>query len=113
MVGHTGSFAAAVKAVEAIDECLGRLFAAVEQQNGIVLLTADHGNCEMMHDATTNGPHTAHTLDLVPVMLVNAPKTVTKLHDGKLADVAPTLLELMQMPKPASMDGHSLIDAKA
>lgn len=109
MVGHTGFFDAAVKAVEAIDTCLGRLFAAVEKQGGIVLLTADHGNCEMMHDATTNGPHTAHTLERVPVMLVNAPKNVVKLKDGKLADVAPTLLRLMNMPKPDVMDGNSLI----
>jgi 2,3-bisphosphoglycerate-independent phosphoglycerate mutase len=109
MVGHTGNFAAAVKAVEAIDLCLGRLFAAVEKQGGFVLLTADHGNCEMMHDATTGGPHTAHTLDLVPVLLVNAPKGVAKLRNGKLADVAPTLLELMHMPVPAVMDGTSLV----
>jgi 2,3-bisphosphoglycerate-independent phosphoglycerate mutase len=109
MVGHTGFFDAAVKAVEAIDECLGRLFAAVEKQGGLVLLTADHGNCEMMHDPETNGPHTAHTLERVPVMLVNAPKNVTALHDGKLADVAPTLLELMGIPIPKLMDGRALI----
>ena len=109
MVGHTGFFDAAVKAVEAIDTCLGRLFAAVEKQGGLLLLTADHGNCETMHDHTTNGPHTAHTLERVPVMLVNAPKTVTKLRDGKLADVAPTLLQLMEMPKPDVMDGVSLV----
>ena len=100
MVGHSGIFAAAVKAVEAIDICLGRLFAAVEKQGGFLLLTADHGNCEMMTDPSTGGPHTAHTLERVPVMLVNGPKNVTALHDGKLADVAPTLLELMGMPKP-------------
>ena len=109
MVGHTGMFDAAVKAVEAIDVCLGRLFLAVQKQGGIVLLTADHGNCEMMHDSTTDGPHTAHTLDRVPVMLVNGPKNITKLNNGKLADVAPTLLELMGMTKPAVMDGVSLI----
>ena len=108
MVGHTGSFDAAVKAVEAIDRCLGRMFAAVEKQNGIVLVTADHGNCETMHDNTTNGPHTAHTLERVPVMLVNA-RGVSKLKDGKLADVAPTILHLMGMPKPDVMDGTSLI----
>jgi 2,3-bisphosphoglycerate-independent phosphoglycerate mutase len=109
MVGHTGFFDAALKAVEAIDRCLERLFAAVERQGGVILLTADHGNCEMMHDATTGGPHTAHTLDLVPVMLVNAPKDVTMLNNGKLADVAPTILELMSLPKPDVMDGNSLI----
>jgi 2,3-bisphosphoglycerate-independent phosphoglycerate mutase len=109
MVGHTGSFEAAVKAVEVIDECLGRLFAALERQNGLLLLTADHGNCEMMHNPVTKGPHTSHTLDRVPVMLVNGPKNVKALHDGKLADVAPTLLELMNMPKPDVMDGKSLL----
>ena len=109
MVGHTGSLAAAIKAVEAIDQCLGRLFTAVEQRGGLVLLTADHGNCETMHDASTNGPHTAHTLERVPVMLVNADPSITKLRDGKLADVAPALLELMGMPKPEVMDGQSLI----
>ncbi|HEU0117270.1 MAG TPA: 2,3-bisphosphoglycerate-independent phosphoglycerate mutase [Alphaproteobacteria bacterium] len=109
MVGHTGFFEAAVKAVEVIDECLGRLFAAVEKQGGIVLLTADHGNCEHMYDPDTRGPHTAHTLERVPVMLVGAPKSVKSLKDGKLADVAPTLLELMGMPKPAVMDGETLL----
>ena len=109
MVGHTGFFDAAVRAVEAIDHNLERLFSAVEKQDGIVLLTADHGNCETMHDATTNGPHTAHTLVRVPVILINAPKDVKALHDGKLADVAPTLLELMGMAKPDVMDGASLI----
>ena len=112
MVGHTGLFDAAVLAVEAIDRNLGRLFAAVEKQGGMVLLTADHGNCETMHDATTNGPHTAHTLEKVPVMLVNA-KGVATLNNGKLADVAPTLLELMGMPKPACMDGVSLVAGKS
>ncbi|MDE2029793.1 MAG: 2,3-bisphosphoglycerate-independent phosphoglycerate mutase, partial [Alphaproteobacteria bacterium] len=109
MVGHTGDLAATTRAVEAIDVCLGRLFAAVEKRGGIVLLTADHGNCEKMYDETTKGPHTAHTLDRVPVMLVNAPADVKALRDGKLADVAPTMLELMRMPKPTVMDGRSLI----
>jgi 2,3-bisphosphoglycerate-independent phosphoglycerate mutase len=109
MVGHTGMFDAAVKAVETIDRNLARLFSAVEKQGGIVLLTADHGNCETMHDASTNGPHTAHTLERVPVVLINAPASVKSLHDGKLADVAPTLLQLMGMPKPGVMDGVSLL----
>jgi len=111
MVGHTGFFDAAVKAVETIDECLGRLFAAVEKADGIILLTADHGNCEMMVDPVTGGPHTAHTLEKVPVMLVNGPKNVKSLRDGKLADVAPTLLQLMDMPVPPEMDGKSLLIA--
>jgi 2,3-bisphosphoglycerate-independent phosphoglycerate mutase len=108
MVGHTGVLSAAIKAVEAVDECLGRLFSAVERRGGAVLVTADHGNCEMMAEKETKGPHTAHTLDRVPVMLVGA-QNVKALRDGKLADVAPTLLELMQMPKPDVMDGQSLI----
>ncbi|HUY68564.1 MAG TPA: 2,3-bisphosphoglycerate-independent phosphoglycerate mutase [Alphaproteobacteria bacterium] len=109
MVGHTGILGAAVKAVEAIDLCLARLFAAVEKAGGVVLLTADHGNCEHMRDPATGGPHTAHTLERVPVMLVNAPPSVKSLHDGKLADVAPTLLQLMGLPQPKEMDGKSLI----
>ncbi|MGB9154310.1 MAG: 2,3-bisphosphoglycerate-independent phosphoglycerate mutase [Alphaproteobacteria bacterium] len=112
MVGHTGMLDAAIKAVEAIDICLGRLFSAVEKRSGIVLLTADHGNCEKMYDETTHGPHTAHTLERVPVLLVGAPKDITELHDGKLADVAPTLLQLMHMPQPDAMDGQSLIVKK-
>jgi len=112
MVGHTGMLDAAIKAVEAIDVCLQRLFSAVEERGGVVLLTADHGNCEMMYDETTHGPHTAHTLDRVPVILINGPSDITSLRDGKLADVAPTLLELMHMSKPAVMDGQSLIVRK-
>jgi 2,3-bisphosphoglycerate-independent phosphoglycerate mutase len=112
MVGHTGMLNAAIKAVEAIDVCLGRVFKALEKRGGLALVTADHGNCEMMYDEKTHGPHTAHTLDKVPVMLVNAPADVTTLNGGKLADVAPTLLELMQMPQPAEMDGKSLIVRK-
>jgi 2,3-bisphosphoglycerate-independent phosphoglycerate mutase len=112
MVGHTGKLEAAIKAVEAIDACLERLFTAVKKRGGAVLLTADHGNCEMMYDETTHGPHTAHTLDRVPVMLVSNEQNVALLRDGKLADVAPTLLELMHMPQPAAMDGRSLIIRK-
>jgi 2,3-bisphosphoglycerate-independent phosphoglycerate mutase len=110
MVGHTGFLDAAIKAVETIDACLGRLFKAVEKAGGLVLLTADHGNCERMKDPATGGPHTAHTLEKVPVILINGPKSVTSLHDGKLADVAPTLLQLMGLPVPKEMDGKSLID---
>jgi 2,3-bisphosphoglycerate-independent phosphoglycerate mutase len=109
MVGHTGILSAAIKAVEAVDKCLGRLFAAVEKRGGLLLLTADHGNCEMMAEKGTKGPHTAHTLGLVPLMLIGAPKEIAGLRNGKLADVAPTLLELMQLPKPELMDGRSLI----
>jgi 2,3-bisphosphoglycerate-independent phosphoglycerate mutase len=109
MVGHTGVMDAAVKAVEAIDACLGRLFEAVKKQGGFVLLTADHGNCEHMYDPISRGPHTAHTLEKVPVILIGGPASVKSLHDGKLADVAPTLLQLMGLPVPKEMDGRGLI----
>jgi 2,3-bisphosphoglycerate-independent phosphoglycerate mutase len=107
MVGHTGSLPAAIKAVETVDTALGRIAAAVRQQGGALLVTADHGNCELMKDPTTGGPHTAHTTNPVPVVLLGG--GATALHDGRLADVAPTLLELMGLPKPAEMTGASLI----
>ena len=107
MVGHTGDLSAAIKAVEAVDRCLGRLRAAVDAKGGTILITADHGNAEMMTDPTTGEPHTAHTLNRVPVIVCGAPDR--KVMDGKLADVAPTLLELMGLPKPAAMTGHSLL----
>ncbi len=109
MVGHSGILAAAIKAVEAVDRGLGRLIAAVKRQGGVALVTADHGNCEMMYDPETKGPHTAHTLNRVPMLLANAPAQVTGLADGKLADVAPTLLALMGVPQPGVMDGQSLL----
>ncbi len=110
MVGHTGSLPAAIKAVETVDSCLGRLEAAVTAAGGVLLFTADHGNCEIMRDPETGQPHTAHTLSPVPVVLVNAPEGITGLHDGRLADVAPTLLELLRLPQPEAMTGRSLID---
>ena len=109
MVGHTGNLSAAIKAVEFIDACLFRIFLSIEKHKGVVLLTADHGNCERMYDEATHGPHTAHTLARVPVMMVGAPTYVRSLRDGSLADVAPTLLELMQIAQPDVMSGHSLI----
>jgi 2,3-bisphosphoglycerate-independent phosphoglycerate mutase len=108
MVGHTGILEAAIKAVETVDAGLGRVEAAVRRQGGALLVTADHGNCEMMRDPETGGPHTAHTLNKVPVILVNGPAGA-RLRDGRLADVAPTLLELIGLPQPAEMDGRSLI----
>jgi 2,3-bisphosphoglycerate-independent phosphoglycerate mutase len=107
MVGHTGSLPAAIKAVETVDTDLGRIAAAVRQQGGALLVTADHGNCELMKDPTTGGPHTAHTTNPVPVLLLGG--GATALHDGRLADVAPTLLALMGLPKPEAMTGTSLI----
>ncbi|MDD3288539.1 MAG: 2,3-bisphosphoglycerate-independent phosphoglycerate mutase [Alphaproteobacteria bacterium] len=109
MVGHTGSLSAAIKAVETIDACLGRLISSIKKAGGTIFLTADHGNCETMHDKTTDGPHTAHTLERVPAILINAPEEIKNIRDGKLADVAPTILSLMNLPKPDEMDGESLI----
>lgn len=106
MVGHTGSLPAAIKAVETVDTQLGHIVAAIRKAGGALLVTADHGNCEMMRDPETGGPHTAHTTNPVPVLLVgdNGP-----LADGQLSDLAPTLLKLMELPQPAEMTGKSLI----
>ena len=108
MVGHTGDLEAAKAACEAVDEGLGQVMAALEQVGGAMIVTADHGNCETMWDDTTNGPHTAHTTNLVPVILFGGPEGVS-LSDGRLADLAPTLLELMQLEQPEEMTGRSLI----
>ncbi len=114
MVGHTGDLAAAIKAVETVDHCLGRLAAAVEAQGGTLVITADHGNAEMMRDPATGEPHTAHTLNPVPFIIVNPPAgAIARVENGRLADVAPTLLQLLGLPKPAAMTGHSLILADA
>jgi 2,3-bisphosphoglycerate-independent phosphoglycerate mutase len=109
MVGHSGNLAAAVKAVEAVDACLGRLMEAVEKAGGVLLVTADHGNAELMYDEKTHQKHTQHTLNRVPALLFNAPANIHSLADGKLADVAPTLLDLMHVPQPTEMTGHSLL----
>jgi 2,3-bisphosphoglycerate-independent phosphoglycerate mutase len=110
MVGHTGVMAAAVAAVEAIDKCLGRLREAVEAAGGLLLITADHGNVELMRDQQTGEPHTAHTLLDVPIIAVNAPAG-TKLANGRLADVTPTLLDLLGMERAPQMTGRSLAEA--
>ena len=109
MVGHTGSLAAAIKAVETVDAGLGRIAVAVDKQGGALLVTADHGNCELMRDPATGGPHTAHTTNPVPVFLMGG--GATALRDGRLADVAPTLLQLMGLSQPREMTGTSLIRA--
>jgi 2,3-bisphosphoglycerate-independent phosphoglycerate mutase len=108
MVGHTGSLPAAVKAVETVDTGLGRIANAVERAGGALLVTADHGNCEMMRDPQTGGPHTAHTTNPVPVLLLGA-RNRALVAEGRLADIAPTLLELMELPKPPEMTGTSLL----
>jgi 2,3-bisphosphoglycerate-independent phosphoglycerate mutase len=109
MVGHTGDLGAAIKAVEAVDHCLGRLADAVTRAGGTLLITADHGNAETMRDPVTHQRHTAHTLNPVPVMLVNPPAGVTGITDGRLADIAPTLLSLLGLPQPAAMTGKVLV----
>ena len=108
MVGHTGDLGAAIKACEAVDQGLGRAMTALEAAGGVMLLTADHGNCEMMIDPETGKPHTAHTTNLVPVALVGGPGDAS-LVNGRLSDLAPTLLEIMGLPQPADMTGQSLI----
>ena len=108
MVGHTGSLPAAVRAVETVDAGLGRIADAVRGAGGALLVTADHGNCELMRDPETGGPHTAHTTNPVPVALMGGPAG-SGLADGRLADVAPTLLALMGLPQPAAMTGRSLL----
>jgi 2,3-bisphosphoglycerate-independent phosphoglycerate mutase len=112
MVGHTGVFGAAEEAVKVIDICLGRLCLAVERAGGVLLVTADHGNIEMMRDPETGEPHTAHTTFDVPIVVAGASGPM-KITSGRLADVAPTLLDLMEIEKPHEMAGHSLIVRQA
>ncbi|MBS0319231.1 MAG: 2,3-bisphosphoglycerate-independent phosphoglycerate mutase [Proteobacteria bacterium] len=107
MVGHTGNFSAAVAAVETLDACVGRVVDAARAAGGEVLITADHGNAEMMDDPVNHQPHTAHTLNLVPVVYAGRPARV--LSGGALKDIAPTMLALMGIAQPAAMTGHSLV----
>ena len=111
MVGHTGRLDAAIKAVETVDAALGRLADAIEATGGTLVITADHGNAEMMRDPETGEPHTAHTLNPVPLIVVNPPASaaIEGVDNGKLADVAPTLLALLGLARPAAMTGHSLL----
>jgi 2,3-bisphosphoglycerate-independent phosphoglycerate mutase len=108
MVGHTGDLAAAMAACEAVDRGLGRVLEALETHGGAMIVTADHGNCEVMVDPESGGPHTAHTLNPVPVILVGGPQEA-RLGKGRLADLAPTILQLMGLPKPEEMTGKSLL----
>lgn len=107
MVGHTGVLSAAIAAVETVDAGLGRIAEAVAQAGGALLVTADHGNCELMVDPETGAPHTAHTTFPVPVMVIGS--EARALADGRLADIAPTLLALLAVPQPAEMTGSSLL----
>ena len=108
MVGHTGSLPAAIRACETVDAALARIAAAITEAGGCLLVTADHGNAELMRDPATGGPHTAHTTNPVPVLLHEAPAG-TALAEGRLADIAPTLLALLGLPQPAAMTGRSLL----
>jgi 2,3-bisphosphoglycerate-independent phosphoglycerate mutase len=108
MVGHTGDLEAAKAACTAVDTGLGKVLTALEIAGGAMVICADHGNCETMIDPVTGGPHTAHTLNPVPVILVGGPQGA-RLRDGRLADLAPTLLELMAVDLPPEMTGQSLI----
>ena len=111
MVGHTGSLAAAIKAVENADACAGELVEAIVRKGGTAIVTADHGNCERMFDAVTGAPHTYHTVGPVPLFVIGG-ETYYDLHSwGRLADVAPTVLDLLGVLQPAEMTGRSLIRA--
>lgn len=109
MVGHTGDLNAAIKACEAVDQGLGLALDALKKAGGAMIVTADHGNCEMMFDPATGGPHTAHTTNLVPVIMVGGPEGAN-LKDGRLADLAPTVLALMELEQPNEMTGGSLLE---
>ena len=109
MVGHTGDLQAAITAVETVDTALGTIINALEQVQGTLLVTADHGNCDMMVNPDTGQPHTAHTLFPVPLCLVSYDNTVSALKNGRLADLAPTILTLLNIEKPTQMNGESLL----
>jgi 2,3-bisphosphoglycerate-independent phosphoglycerate mutase len=110
MVGHTGVLDAAIHAVESVDEGVGRIADAVRKQGGAMIVTADHGNCELMKDPATGAPHTAHTTNPVPLLYVNdADKSATVRSGGRICDVAPTMLELLGIAQPALMTGVSLL----
>lgn len=109
MVGHTGIMDAALKAVAAVDTSLGRVMQAIKDVDGVLLVTADHGNAEKMLDETTGQPYTAHTVGKVQAVLYNAPADIKGMKDGRLADIAPTLLELLGLEKPTEMTGSSLL----
>ena len=108
MVGHTGVFEAAKCAIEAVDKCVGELALAVEAQGGVLLITADHGNSEQMIDYENGGAFTAHTTNVVP--LIGVGLQGKKLMEGRLADITPTILDIMGLPKPEEMTGHSLVE---
>ena len=107
MVGHTGNLEAAIKAVETLDECVQKIVDVVKEKQGVLLITADHGNSEQMVDYETKEPFTSHTTNPVPLILVGKENIVLK--EGKLADLAPTMLDIMGLEKPKEMTGESII----
>ena len=109
MVGHTGVEGAAIKAIEAVDECVGKTVEAIKKVDGQMFICADHGNAEQMIDYKTGEPHTAHTTNPVPIILVTADKEYKLKENGKLADLAPTMLDLMVIKQPEEMTGESLL----
>ena len=109
MVGHTGIIEAAVKAVEAVDECVGRAVEAIKEVDGQMFICADHGNCEQLIDEKTGEPFTAHTTNPVPFLLVNYDPAYTLRDGGCLADIVPTMIEMMGMEQPKEMTGKSLL----
>ena len=109
MVGHTGVIEAAAKACKVVDECVGKIAESCKQNGVIMLLTADHGNAEVMVDESTGKPHTAHTTNEVPFVVINGPKGLNLKSDGALCNIAPTVLELMGIKKPEEMTAESLI----
>ena len=109
MVGHTGSMEAAKLAVETVDHCLARIQKATLEAGGEALITADHGNVEQMFDPVTGQPHTAHTTGPVPLVYIGESARQFNEQSGQLSDIAPTMLDMLEMPKPAEMTGHSLL----
>ena len=110
MVGHTGNLVAAIKAVEAVDSCLGKIHKAAKETETEILITADHGNAEQMTDSQTQKSHTAHTTNPVPLIYIgNKKNSLLGPHIGTLADIAPTLLSLMNIDKPTEMSGQNLL----
>ncbi|MBR0490712.1 MAG: 2,3-bisphosphoglycerate-independent phosphoglycerate mutase [Clostridia bacterium] len=109
MVGHTGSLPAAIKAVETVDECVGKIVSLIEEKEGNLIITADHGNCEQMIDYKTGEPHTAHTTNPVPIIVINGKNKIKLREGGILADLAPTMLDMMGLEKPSEMTGSTLI----
>ena len=108
MVGHTGKLEATIKAVETVDECLGRIYKSLSPRGGAWIITADHGNAEMMLDPTTGGPHTYHTTNPVPLILLSGDNRAQLCPGGSLRDISPTLLAILDIPAPKEMTGRDL-----